>query len=251
MTTWLRLSQKALYLMQGSDGGCSLDQIPIRDGQILLPEGWFAAAHLPQRLVVDYDSPEPAPCQVSLIGRRVILGQRPLATLGALGLGGASETAEVQQQMQIIQELLTAKGAEVLVQSPPLPERVDCFVALQLNSYDFNRNGHGVVVDLDATPEDMHLARAIALALDRAFPDEALAPLVQPAVPGVLIAPGIVQHGERALHDVPGPVPGVAVYSYYIDAIPGERLAEYTSVAATAIAQGISAFLVTRPLGMP
>ncbi|NJK34317.1 MAG: hypothetical protein HC919_04830 [Oscillatoriales cyanobacterium SM2_2_1] len=246
--TWLRLSQRALYLMQG-DAVCSLDQVPVREGQVILPEGWFTASQVPERLVIDFQSSEPLPCQVSLIGRRVALGQRPSATLGVLGLGGASETTEVQQQIRIIQELLTAKGAEVFVQLPPSFEGVDCFVALQLNSYDFSRNGHGVVVDMDATPEDLQLARAIAMALDGAFPDESLAPLTQPAVPGMLIAPGIVQQAESSLHFVPDAVPGVAVFSYYIDAIPGEQLAQFTSVAATAIAQGISAFLVARNTG--
>jgi N-acetylmuramoyl-L-alanine amidase len=201
---------------------------------------------------IAYESPD-APVQpppishptpisgISLLGKKISLDPgHGITNLGfdpgASG-NGTTEATENLVQANIIAEYLRQRGADVTIIDEPLSlDQIgqrsagsDAFVALHLNSFNNNTQGHEVYSHSSAPPADSALANAINSELDFTFPDA--------EIPNR----GVKTADFAVLRNAPLSVPAALTEALFIDA-PGMSRANVEQ-AAQAIARGIEKFL--------
>ncbi len=253
--SWLKLTSKALYLMQGgTEQYISKVALKSTDKSTILdvPLDWFtgATSDLPRTMLVDMQAAvEPAQFTPSindgtLKGKKIVLdpghGEEDEQGIdpGAVGFG-TSELVENIIQADEVAKYLRSKGA--LVKIIPNSENLglgeigargrgaDVFVSLHLNACNGFAQGYEVLVLPEASQKDEKLAELIRVELQKVLLD----PPFQNR--------GVKHQGLGVLRGVPDGVTKVLTEALFIDA-PGMSR-ENVVKAAQAIARGIEKFL--------
>ena len=252
--SWLKLTSKALYLMQGgSDLYISKVGLVSTGNSTTLevPLDWFSGStsSLPRIMAIDsHAAIEPVeyiPVKGSLSGKKIVLDtghgedEGEGIDSGATGFG-TSELVENIIQADEVAKYLRSKGASVAIvlNSENLDlwsigargRGADAFVSLHLNAFNRTVQRHEVLILPEATEEDEQLAGLISKELQNDLPNP-------PFQNG-----GVKSQGLGVLHGVPDGVPKVLTEALFIDA-PGMSR-ENVVKAAQAIARGIENFLL-------
>jgi N-acetylmuramoyl-L-alanine amidase len=254
--SWLKLTSKALYLMQGGTeqyiSKVALDSTG-NSTTLDVPLDWFtgSTSNLPRTMIVDVQaSVEPAQFIPPIIagtlkGKKIVLdpghGEEDEQGIdpGAVGFG-TSELVENIIQADEVAKYLRSKGASVAI--VPNSENLDlwsigargrgadAFVSLHLNAFNGKVQKHEVLILPDASQEDKQLAELISKELQNNLPNP-------PFKNG-----GFKSQSLGVLNGVPDGVPKVLTEALFIDA-PGMSR-ENVVKAAQAIARGIENFLL-------
>lgn len=152
-----------------------------------------------------------------------------------------NERDEVRKQANIIQKLLSDKGANVRIieNNTNLTlnaigargQGADCFISLHLNAVNQQVQGHEVFVDRAGTAADVRLATLVnqALAASLDINDR-----------------GVKRQGLAVLGGVPVATPAILTESFFIDSVTSTAtLDRWNRLAAEAIARGIEQFLTS------
>jgi N-acetylmuramoyl-L-alanine amidase len=247
--SWLKLTSKALYLMQGgTEQYISKVALESKDNSTILdvPLDWFtgSTSNLPRTMLVDMQaSVEPAQFSLpdgALKGKKIVLdpGHGEGGDSGAVGFG-TSELVENIIQADEVAKYLRSKGASVAIvpNSEDLDlwsigacgRGADAFVSLHLNAFNGTVQKHEVLILPNASQEDEQLAELISKELQNKLPNP-------PFKNG-----GVKAQKLGVLSGVPDGVPKVLTEALFIDA-PGMSRDNVVK-AAQAIARGIEKFL--------
>jgi N-acetylmuramoyl-L-alanine amidase len=250
--SWLKLTSKALYLMQGGTeqyiGKVALESTG-NSTTLDVPLDWFtgSTSNLPRTMLVDMQATvEPAQFippigSGPLKGKKIVLdpGHGEDGDSGAVGFG-TSELVENIIQADEVAKYLRSKGASVKI--VPNSENLDlwsigsrgsgsdAFISLHLNAFNGTVQRHEVLVLPEATQEDKQLAESISVELRNTLQD----PPFKNA--------GVKSQRLGVLRGVPDGIPKVLTEALFIDA-PGMSR-ENVVKAAQAIARGIENFLL-------
>ena len=192
------------------------------------------------------------PVEKSLVGKTIVLdpGHGEFSRFGVNDPGavnarlGRNERDEVRKQANIIQKVLSDKGANVRIieNNTSLSlnaiggqgRGADCFVSLHLNAIDQTVQGHEVFVFRTPTAADVRLGNAVNQALNANFAD------------GDVPDRGVKRAGLAVLAGVPPATPAILTEAFFIDSVRSAAVLDrWNGEAARAIAQGIEKFLVS------